>query len=61
MFIIGNDKKKPDICYRAWKGANKTKLIQPFGVEHTFFISAFVCVRTEVVTLRLNQVSWQHG
>jgi hypothetical protein len=36
-------------------------LVQPFGVEHTFFIRAFVSVRTEVITLRLDQVGRQNG
>jgi hypothetical protein len=35
-------------------------LFQPFGMEHTFFIGAFVGMRTEVVTLGLNQVSRQN-
>lgn len=36
-------------------------LIQPFGVEHTFFIRTLIGMRTEVVTLCLNQVRWQNG
>ena len=28
-------------------------------MEHTVFISTFIGVRTEVVTLSLNQVRWQ--
>ena len=36
-------------------------LIQPFGVEHTFFIRTLIGMRTEVVTLCLNQVRWQNS
>lgn len=36
-------------------------LIQPFGVEHTFFIRTLIGMRTEVVTLCLNQVRWENG
>ncbi len=33
----------------------------PFGMEDTLFIRTLVGMRTEVVTLRLNQVGRQHG
>ncbi|STV28017.1 Uncharacterised protein [Klebsiella pneumoniae subsp. pneumoniae] len=29
-------------------------------MEYTFFISTLIGVRTKVITLRLNQVSWQN-
>ncbi len=29
-------------------------------MEHTFFINALISMRTEIVTLCLDQVRWQH-
>ena len=37
------------------------KLIQPFSMEHTFFINAFISMRTEIVTLCLDQVRRQNS
>jgi hypothetical protein len=36
------------------------ELFHPLGMEYTFFISALIGMRTEIVTLSLNQVSWQN-
>jgi len=41
-------------------GRLTAELIQPFGVEHTVFVSALIGMRTEVVTLSLDQVRWQY-
>lgn len=56
---IGQD-KKPGIATGLDGMANRI-LIQPFGVEHTFFIRTLIGMRTEVVTLCLNQVRWQNS
>lgn len=37
------------------------ELIKPFSMEYAFFIGTLICMRAEIVTLRLNQVSRQNS